>query len=78
MSFTQPSPAAIAVYSHVRHQPSSNTEVQTTNTLHNARSEILRIMELMVEKSQHQVVDFIVEVRETNQLLCSERFICGS
>uniref|UniRef100_A0A7M5X173 WD repeat-containing protein 7 n=2 Tax=Clytia hemisphaerica TaxID=252671 RepID=A0A7M5X173_9CNID len=62
MSFTQPSPAAIAVYSHVRHQPSSSTEVQTTNTLHNARSEILRIMELMVDKSQHQVVDFIVEV----------------
>ena len=26
-------------------------------------------MELMVEKSQHQVVDFIVEVRETNRLL---------
>jgi len=38
-------------------------EVQTTNTIHNARSEILRIMELMVEKSQHQVVDFIVEVK---------------
>lgn len=62
MSFTQPSPAAIAVYSHVRHQPAAASESQTTNTLHNARAEILHIMELMIEKNQHQVVDFIVEV----------------
>lgn len=62
MSFTQPSPAAIAVYSHVRHQPSSANESQQTNTLQNARSEILRIMELMVDKNHHQVIDFIVEV----------------
>lgn len=62
MSFTQPSPAAIAVYSHVRHQPTATNEAQNTNTLHNARAEILRIMELMIEKNQNQVVDFIVEV----------------
>ena len=63
MSFTQPSPASIAVYSHVRHHPQSTGESQHSNILHNTRSEILRIMELMIDKNQQQVVEFIVEVK---------------
>ncbi|XP_057311095.1 WD repeat-containing protein 7-like isoform X1 [Hydractinia symbiolongicarpus] len=62
MSFTQPSPAAIAVYSHVRHQPPVSGESQVSHALHNACSEILRVMELMIEKNQQQVIEFIVEV----------------
>jgi len=62
MSFTQPSPAAIAVYSHVRHQPQTAGETQYSNVLHSTRGEILRIIELMIEKNQQQVIEFIVEV----------------
>lgn len=62
MSFTQPSPAAIAVYSHVRHQPPVSGESQVSHALHNACGEILRVMELMIEKNQQQVIEFIVEV----------------
>ncbi|XP_047143877.1 WD repeat-containing protein 7 isoform X1 [Hydra vulgaris] len=62
MSFTQPSPAAIAVYSHVRQQPSALHEAPMSTVLHSARSEILRVMEYMIEKNQQQVIEFIVEV----------------
>lgn len=62
MSFNQPSPSAIAVYSHVRHQPSQNTEVQTTSVLNRSKREILRIIDLMVEKTQHEVVDLLTDV----------------
>ena len=62
MSFTQPSPAAIAVYSHVRQQPSASHEAPMSTVLYSARGEILRVMEHMIEKNQQQVIEFIVEV----------------
>ena len=62
ISFNQPSPAAIAVYSHVRHQPSQNAEAQSTSILNRAKHEILRIIDLMVEKTQQEVVDLLTDV----------------
>ncbi|XP_044173279.1 WD repeat-containing protein 7-like isoform X2 [Acropora millepora] len=62
ISFNQPSPAAIAVYSHVRHQPSQNMETHSTSILNRAKLEILRIIDLMVEKTQQEVVDFLTDV----------------
>lgn len=62
ISFNQPSPAAIAVYSHVRHQPSQNAEAQSTSVLNRAKHEILRIIDLMVEKTQQEVVDLLTDV----------------
>lgn len=62
ISFNQPSPAAIAVYSHVRHQPSQNTEAHSTSILNRAKHEILRIIDLMVEKTQQEVVDLLTDV----------------
>lgn len=65
ISFNQPSPAAIAVYSHVRHQPSQNAEAQSTSILNRAKHEILRIIDLMVEKTQQEVVDLLTDVCTT-------------
>jgi len=62
ISFNQPSPAAIAVYSHVRHQPAPSTELSNTSILHRAKTEILRIIELMIEKTQQDVVELLIEV----------------
>ncbi|XP_048581651.1 WD repeat-containing protein 7 [Nematostella vectensis] len=62
ISFNQPSPSAIAVYSHVRHQPTQNTEAQTTTVLNRAKKEILRIIDLMIEKTQQDVVDLLTDV----------------
>ncbi|XP_031568351.1 WD repeat-containing protein 7-like [Actinia tenebrosa] len=62
MSFNQPSPSAISVYSHVRHQPSQNAEVQTTSVLNRSKREILRIIDLMIEKTQQEVVDLLTDV----------------
>jgi len=65
ISFNQTSPAAIAVYSHVRHQPTPSTpDSQTSNIVHSARNEILRTIELMIEKNQQDVVHLIVEVAD--------------
>ncbi|EDO29103.1 predicted protein, partial [Nematostella vectensis] len=57
----EPSPSAIAVYSHVRHQPTQNTEAQTTTVLNRAKKEILRIIDLMIEKTQQDVVDLLTD-----------------
>ena len=68
MGFSQPSPASIAVYSHVRQAPaasqtqSSSDPTQLASVLQNSRAEILRLIELMVDKNQHEVQSFIVEV----------------
>ena len=62
ISFNQPSPAAIAVYSHVRHQPSQNAEVQSSSVLNRAKYEILHIIGLMIEKTQQEVVDLLPDV----------------
>ena len=70
ISFNQTSPAAIAVYSHVRHQPTPSTpDSQTSNIVHSARNEILRTIELMIEKNQQDVVHLIVEVNSFHCLL---------
>lgn len=61
MSFNQASPAAIAVYSHVRHQPSS-VDIQHSSTLHRSKKEILRIVELMIDKTQQEVIQLLLEV----------------
>ncbi len=63
MPFNQTSPAAIAVYSHVRYQTTANNpDAQNSNIIHSSRSEILRTIELMIDKSQQDVVHLIVEV----------------
>ncbi|XP_028399400.1 WD repeat-containing protein 7-like isoform X2 [Dendronephthya gigantea] len=61
LSFNQASPAAIAVYSHVRHQPSS-ADVQHSSTLHRSKKEILRVLELMIDKTQQEVIKLLPEV----------------
>ena len=61
LSFNQASPAAIAVYSHVRHQPSS-ADIQHSSTLHRSKKEILRVLELMIEKTQQEVVKLLPDV----------------
>ena len=72
ISFNQPSPAAIAVYSHVRHQPSQNAEAQSTSILNRAKHEILRIIDLMVEKTQQEVVDLLTDVCTTMPDTCNK------
>eukprot|EP00794_Sanderia_malayensis_P009425 gene9425-10411_t len=63
MSFNQTSPAAIAVYSHVRYQPTAAVpDTQNSIIFHSAKAEILRTIELMIDKSQQEVVHLIVEV----------------
>lgn len=76
MSFNQPAPSAIAVYSHVRHQPSQNTEVQTTSVLNRSKREILRIIDLMVEKTQQEVVDLLTDVSFDRQ--CAGTPFCAT
>ena len=76
ISFNQTSPAAIAVYSHVRHQPTPSTpDSQNSNIIHSARNEILRTIELMIEKNQHEVVHLIVEVFYAGFLFFVHKFI---
>ena len=69
MSFHQPSPAAITVYSHVRHQPSAAVDIQNSTTLNRSKKEILRIVELMIEKTQQEVIQLLLEVMTRKEML---------
>ena len=75
ITFNQPSPAAIAVYSHVRHQPSQNAEVQSSSVLNRAKYEILHIIGLMIEKSQQDVVELLPDVSTQNFELIKRKII---